>query len=127
MDFPLPAGFPTAASFPPAKIITVPQQTWSFHRGPGSGGGNAGENLNAPAGTVVVGIDFGVTSDHGAGAFDNHIVMEQTGVFNLPIGFHTGARLEPGSGFGGAGATYAGGVTLQTVSQADWFAVAAHT
>jgi hypothetical protein len=119
MDFPLPPQFPTWRQFPAGKIVTLPVQNWHFHRDPGSGGGNAGQDLNAPNGAVVVGIDYGVTSDHGAGAFDNHVVLDSSGLVNVPIGFHTGARLEPGP-IWGAGATYEGGVTLKTVAMIDW-------
>ena len=37
----------------------------------------------------------------------------------MPIEFHAGARLEPGGPFG-AGATYAGGVTLKVVPVKNW-------
>jgi hypothetical protein len=125
VDFALPAGFPTADKFPAGKVVTMAVQNWSFHRNPGTGGGNAGQDMVAPDGNAVVGIDFGITSDHGAGAggIDLHVVFPPGNPpINFPIGFHAGARLEPG-GIGGAGATYAGGVTLKIVALADYFPV----
>src|SRR5258708_5637680 len=113
MNFPLPPGFPTADKFQPSQITTQ-GFSWNFHPNPGSGGANYGQAFIGANDAVVVGVDFGVASDTNANNDDNHIVTKSLGVVVVPIGFHTGARLEPESIFG-AGATFQGSGTLHLV------------
>ena len=70
-------------------------------------------------GEGVVGVEVNIESDHNTkGSPDFHIVRPQ-GVVTVPVGFHSGHRLEPGN-LVGAGATFKGNAVLKTVSLQEW-------
>jgi hypothetical protein len=124
VDIPtFPEGYPKPSDFPPDKV-TQSTFSWAFHRDPGSGGADFGEDHLASADQIVVGFSFNILSDNNTkGHGDLYLILKTLGVFNLPRGLHVGHRLEPGT-FTQAGANFSGNGTMQTVSVQDWIAKA---
>jgi len=87
IKFDLAASYPSEAAFKPTQIRTA-TGAWEYHRSPGSGGANYGDDHDAAAGDVVVGVEYNVISDTNvvAGA-DYHIHTVTTGIINVPVGF----------------------------------------
>ncbi|MEK3837359.1 MULTISPECIES: hypothetical protein [unclassified Paenibacillus] len=116
-------GFPDKSDFDQSKLHEA-TASWDFHRDPGTGGKNYGEDLKAPNGTVVVDFNTHIDADHNTkGGADIHAYIEDNGMYRIPRGVHVGHRLTPGS-IGGPGASYKGEITMTVVSDADWWPVA---
>ena len=114
-----PPGFPSAAAFTPAQLKEQ-KINWEFHRDPGSGGKDFGEDYLAPDDSIVVGFQISVVSEnHTKGHGDLYLILQSQGVLQKPRGLHIGHRLEPDSIIG-AGATFKGEATMQIVSFQDW-------
>jgi hypothetical protein len=121
----MPPDYPTSDDFAAASVRTHVAR-WEFHRGPGSGGKNFGENHYLPEkGLCLVDYDIEVTSDHRTkGSPVYALVKEDLGWINAPVGVGVGHRLTP-QGPGGAGAAFTGYIHMKYVSLADWLIVVA--
>lgn len=119
----MPAGYPSSDQFSDAQKRQQDTE-WHWQRGPGTGGQNYGRDFKVPAGHFVVGYNVlehsRIRSDGGP---DIHLVYEQRGILNCPVGVHNGIRLEP-QGIGGSGASYKFTIQTRYVTEADWYAVA---
>ncbi len=119
----MPPDYPTSADFPAASIHTHVAR-WDFHREPGAGGKNFGENHNLPGtGVCLVDYDIEITSDYrtkGTPVFV--VVKEELGPVNVPVGVGVGHRLTP-QGPGQSGAGFTGNIHMKYVSLAEWLIV----
>ncbi|OPA14908.1 hypothetical protein BHL21_18735 [Bacillus cereus] len=113
-------GFPDSTDFEPSSVQEVTKR-WEFHRDPGSGGKNVGEDFKVPEGSVVVDYETHETSRHNTkGEPHIDLVFENSGPLRIPVGVHIGIRLTP-EHIGGAGSGFTGNINMKIVSKADWY------